>query len=367
MLGDIIDGGANTSGTDQIQLSNAGTITDAAFAQVSRIDSLTLGSGANTVTLGANADAAVATALNSTLTISGGTSLTLDAGAMMGTGKLSITGTTGNDNITTGAGNDTISGGAGTNIINSGGGDDTINTLSSGTDTINAGSGNDTINLSSGTATVDGGDGMDTVRLTATNFSPATDGQLQNVEVVRSVVTSYGNTTIDLHLQTEDLVISGPTASNNGMDTIIGGSGNDVITGGTYGDTLTGGEGADTFVYNVPSQSTAHLVNGINYTDTITDFTSGVDHLQIGHTLAGLTTGLTGTSGASLYASIAAALSAAPAGSYVANGAAEITLSGTYAGTYVVINDGTATYAQFNDAVIKLGNSAVLTASDFIV
>ncbi|MCX7085073.1 MAG: calcium-binding protein [Methylococcales bacterium] len=55
-----------------------------------------------------------------------------------------------------------------------------------------------------------------------------------------------------------------------GANIIDGGLGNDTITGGAGVNTLTGGEGADTFVF----------VKG-NGATTITDFVSGVDHIQI--------------------------------------------------------------------------------------
>ena len=54
--------------------------------------------------------------------------------------------------------------------------------------------------------------------------------------------------------------------------TIDGGNGNDIITGGTGPDTLTGGAGADIFVVVPDSISTQ---------DTITDFTDGIDKLNL--------------------------------------------------------------------------------------
>ncbi|MBP0049725.1 DUF4214 domain-containing protein [Marinobacterium sp. AK62] len=67
-----------------------------------------------------------------------------------------------------------------------------------------------------------------------------------------------------------DLIKSGA-----GADTVDGGAGDDIITGGTQADSLTGGEGADFFRYDALEDS-----NSTN-TDTITDFVSGEDKVEI--------------------------------------------------------------------------------------
>lgn len=68
-------------------------------------------------------------------------------------------------------------------------------------------------------------------------------------------------------------------------DTIDGQAGNDTITGGVGADTLTGGAGVDTFVYTAVGDS-----RGVSGVDTITDFVTGTDKLQIAVTLAGAAT-----------------------------------------------------------------------------
>ena len=76
-------------------------------------------------------------------------------------------------------------------------------------------------------------------------------------------------------------VTGGTTPSNQnfygtgGNDTFVGGDGNDTFTGGAGADTLTGGAGADTFIYLAPTDSQ----DGPR--DVITDFQTGIDHLQI--------------------------------------------------------------------------------------
>ena len=69
----------------------------------------------------------------------------------------------------------------------------------------------------------------------------------------------------------------GPGGNDNmfgddGADTLNGGGGNDLLTGGTGNDTLTGGEGDDTFIFNT---------NEGPENDTITDFQSGQDTVQL--------------------------------------------------------------------------------------
>ena len=56
-------------------------------------------------------------------------------------------------------------------------------------------------------------------------------------------------------------------------DNLAGGSGNDTLNGGLGNDTLTGGAGADTFLFSTKL--------GPTNVDTITDFASGVDKIQL--------------------------------------------------------------------------------------
>jgi len=63
-------------------------------------------------------------------------------------------------------------------------------------------------------------------------------------------------------------------------DTIDGGAGNDDITGGQGADTMTGGAGNDTFYIDAVTESTQSA------TDSITDFATGADKLDIDFTAA---------------------------------------------------------------------------------
>jgi len=104
-----------------------------------------------------------------------------------------------------------------------------------------------------------------------------------------------------------DLVYGGSgndhMVANNGGDQLYGGSGNDTIEGGESkdllvggrgADVLTGGNGADIFQYLSILDSRARS----GESDTITDFTSGLDTLDFSEvggiaTLQGATTGST--------------------------------------------------------------------------
>jgi len=57
-------------------------------------------------------------------------------------------------------------------------------------------------------------------------------------------------------------------------DLLVAGAGNDTIDGNTGNDTLTGGAGNDTFVFNSKLNATTNV-------DTITDFVSGADKIEL--------------------------------------------------------------------------------------
>jgi Ca2+-binding RTX toxin-like protein len=135
---DHITGG---SGSDMIQLvdSTGMVVTDAAFTNVTSIETLKLGGAAdNSVTLGAHASADVGGAGHTfTLDDSAGLgNLFLDASAMTadlkvlaGAGTELLTGGSGNDTFFAGIGNDIFTGGAGNNVF-------AFNSLSIGNDQI---------------------------------------------------------------------------------------------------------------------------------------------------------------------------------------------------------------------------------------
>jgi serralysin len=73
-----------------------------------------------------------------------------------------------------------------------------------------------------------------------------------------------------------------------GNDTLIGGASNDRLVGGSGMDVMTGGGGADVFVFT-PGDSLA--LTGLH--DWISDFQSGVDHIDLTGMDAIITTGVT--------------------------------------------------------------------------
>jgi Ca2+-binding RTX toxin-like protein len=70
--------------------------------------------------------------------------------------------------------------------------------------------------------------------------------------------------------------IANTLSGGAGNDILSGGGGNDILIGGTGIDTLTGGTGTDTFVFATGDSSP---VAGQH--DLITDFTPGVDHIDL--------------------------------------------------------------------------------------
>jgi Ca2+-binding RTX toxin-like protein len=147
-----------------------------------------------------------------------------------------------------------------------------------------------------------------------------------------------------------------------GTDTISGGDGTDTITGGAGADNLTGGAGVDTFVYTTLTDSLAAAP------DRITDLVAGTDKIDVATLPAAILQGASFTAAGTgnLGTDIAAALTAG-GGTFAANGAAVVTITGTGAGTYMVINDGTAGYLAADDAVVNItGITGTLAVADFV-
>ncbi|UWQ60120.1 calcium-binding protein [Leisingera caerulea] len=169
-----------------------------------------------------------------------------------------ITGHSGNDTLRGGDGNDTLNGGLDADRLLGGSGNDSLfggeahDTLhgETGDDTLNGDAGNDFLSGQSGDDQLDGGQGRDRL-LGGTGKDHLKGGNSND--------TLYGGGGND--------TLSGGT----GGDKLSGGNGRDVLLGHKGNDQLTGGGRADTFVF--------HKGHG---NDTITDFTAGQDHIQIG-------------------------------------------------------------------------------------
>jgi Ca2+-binding RTX toxin-like protein len=198
-----------------------------------------------------------------------------------GKGHDSLLGGAGNDTLAGLVGNDTLDGGADVDLADYSGSSDavTVNLLTgSGGSTVpvvGAGSGVDVL---TGMENVLGGAHAD--NLSGDAGHNALTGGLGND-------TLFGDTGFDTldGGEGEDSLLGGlqkdvlnggngndTVAGGNGFDTIDGGAGNDSIRGALGTDVLTGGAGADRFVF-------ATALDGI--LNTITDFTSGTDVIEL--------------------------------------------------------------------------------------
>jgi Ca2+-binding RTX toxin-like protein len=169
-----------------------------------------------------------------------------------------LVGTPGNDTLIGGAGDDTLLGYAGNDILDGG----------AGSDWMTGGTGDDIyyVNEAGDRVNEQWGEGIDTIRSSAANYELpwyVENGILE------------GTAALNLTGNHDDNRLEGNSAANRlfgaeGNDTLLGGAGNDLLNGGAGNDRMTGGTGADTFQFQ---QSWG--------TDTITDFQSGVDKLDL--------------------------------------------------------------------------------------
>lgn len=174
-------------------------------------------------------------------------------------GNDTLVGGNGNDSLLGKGGNDYISGDEGSDILKGNGGDDTLNgglndddlNGGNGNDFLDGDSGNDRLVGGSGDDTIDGGTGIDT--LIGGNDNDLLRGNLGNDRLLGR----DGNDTIN---------------GGSDADVLRGDAGDDYLIGGTGRDTLNGGSGADRFA--IASGTTSDL-------DIISDFTDGVDLLNL--------------------------------------------------------------------------------------
>jgi Ca2+-binding RTX toxin-like protein len=150
-----------------------------------------------------------------------------------------------------------------------------------------------------------------------------------------------------------------------GPDVIIGGEGNDTLAGMQGADTLTGGAGNDTFTIGANSAVVgAAQTSGATLTDTITDFTSGTDKLNLAQAgsflgnFANYTAGAAATSGSGVGAN-QAFYSVADSTVYV------LATAGTLAATdtMVKLSNAPATLAAGDLNFGTGGNTIALTAA----
>ncbi|MFZ6713388.1 beta strand repeat-containing protein, partial [Undibacterium sp. TC9W] len=371
------------TGDDTVDLTGAGT----SFAA----GNVNLGSGSNTLTLGAlnytgtfsagsggdtlkvvnstNISGANVTGFEVLDVAAGGASVTMTA-AQYNSGA-GITTATGNDTITLTTAGSIIASTLIENYVLANGTNAVTFNSGAATQTFTGGTGNDTFTTTlSGLAnkTINAGLGADTVTVTnAVNiaFTLATAGAagaaLSGVDTVN--FNAVNNNTVTM--------FSGAATVNTAGGTFILGSGGQTLTA-TGAVTVTGGAGADTITFSSGADTIIASGSTIAAIDTVNNFKlAGADVFKTGTAATSLNYLYIATSDA---AGLAAALSTAAAiagTALTANTQAYLVTvgSGVAAGTYVFQNIGSNVGAvDATDFVVKLtGATGTILASDFIV
>ncbi|WP_146140422.1 Calx-beta domain-containing protein [Zobellella endophytica] len=252
-------------------------------------DTLNGGAGADTMRGGAGNDSYFVNHLNDRVvelagqgndTVNAAFSYTLGANvehlrlsgnrAINGTGNVQNNRLTGNNaanRLNGGGGNDELFGMGGNDVLNGG----------AGADLMHGGAGNDSYqvdNINDRVVELTGA-GLDTVRATVNHVLAANVEHL--VQLGGRAINGTGNA-LNNRLTGNDAAnqLNGGGGhdillGNGGNDLLIGNVGNDTLIGGGGLDTLTGGTGADNFKFLTATQGA----------DNITDFTSGVDRVQV--------------------------------------------------------------------------------------
>ncbi len=261
-----------------------------------------------------------------------------------GVGNDNINAGDGDNDIYAGAGNDRVVSGAGEDLIHADDGNDNV-TAGAGDDTVYAGAGNDRVTGDAGNDwlygeagkdNLIGGDGDDILDggSDADNLSGGLGNDTYYVDTLKdrvvekagegedTVVSSFSYSLAKL-VNVENLTLSGDAdinatgnagdnvlVGNSGDNVLDGLAGNDILVGGLGADTLIGGAGNDTFVFD-------NL--GVGGIDTIKDFISGSDLLQLDSTVFAPLTALGGVQAGNLVIgdSSVGAVSAADADDYL--------------------------------------------------
>lgn len=163
-------------------------------------------------------------------------------------------------------------------------------------------------------------------------------------------------------------------SGSNAADTIVAGTGGlnlrSVAAAGNTadGDAITLSSGRDQIqiaTLGTSNVNTAGLAAGSM--DVITGFAAGVDKFVVGAAPVSIATASTYTAAGTgtLSTDIGTAITAG--GGLVANGAALVSITGTGAGTYLVIGDGNAGFNAAQDNVVRLvGTTGTVSSADFI-
>lgn len=184
-----------------------------------------------------------------------------------------VVGSSGNDAITGDDSANHLRGNDGKDKLSGGGGDDLLEG-GAGDDKLSGGSGDDRIDGGSGKDHMSGGSGDDTYLVSSSDDKVIESAHRGNDTVIAHDDYVLGKNVETLILAEDGGDING--SGGKGSETIVGNSGDNVLNGGKGGsDVLTGGLGEDTFVFDAKPSKTAF--------DTITDFTSGEDLIQLSH------------------------------------------------------------------------------------
>jgi Ca2+-binding RTX toxin-like protein len=210
-----------------------------------------------------------------------------------GIGNDTLDGGTGNDTLLGGLGDDSLSGGLGTNMLTGGTGADTFVINEAAKDTITDLGGTDNLKVSNfGNVTATLGAAWtadsDTYNNGNVNITTGYNVDLSGVNsgskgfnitvkgiAAASTVTTVASDTI-VGSSFNDTITGG-----DAQDNISGGAGNDILNGGKGNDTLSGGAGNDFFVINTPSTPATGATPASTNVDTILDFVSGMDKIQL--------------------------------------------------------------------------------------
>jgi Ca2+-binding RTX toxin-like protein len=261
-------------------------------------------------------------------------------------GTAAINGTAGADNLTGTASSDIINGLAGNDTLKGG----------TGNDSLDGGNDNDILDGGLGNDQVKGGLGNDIYVVNSVGDA-VTELAAQGTDLVQSAVTYTAPAEVENLTLTGTRRING--TGNDLANTIRGNTANNRLNGGASQDILTGGIGADTFIFDFGQSS-------VSANDRVTDLAIGTDKIDL------LTQGGVAMNSPSLFSR--AANSAATTLQNVvtqvftdANGevagnqalginsaALVVATAGSHAGTYLVINDGTAGFQASNDLAPNL-------------
>jgi Ca2+-binding RTX toxin-like protein len=273
---DTIGGG---DGDDTITLSDAATVVDADFTNVTSVKTLTSGNNNNTTTLGALASAAGLTAITggtgtNVFTVGSGYTGALTIALVAGTDKIDATGNTPGVTVTIAetslTTNDTLIGGSGTDTINLTGDAGAGNYTSISKFEVIKTVGDTAVSITTVDGNVDEGKTLTINATSLTSTALTFDGSAENSASAAGsfIITATGTAAHGITLGSgNDSYISTSTGVDSvvataGNNTISTGLGADSITGGTGNDNIDAGAGDDIFLFATLNLTSADTVAG---------------------------------------------------------------------------------------------------------